>query len=124
MKKNMTSFLGGRRLRAGDTRLSPPRNGLTARLGPGGEALMPEDYDEPAGYGARDDFDEPDELDDLDDFDDDDDDEPAGPGRAWPAPGYPPGDPGYPPGGWHRGGGDGTRRGLAPGPTAGRGGGR
>ena len=72
---------------------------------------MPEDYDEPAGYGARDDFDEPDELDDLDDFDDDDDDEPAGPGRAWPAPGYPPGDPDYPPGGWHRGGGNGTRRG-------------
>lgn len=71
---------------------------------------MPEDYDESAGYGARDDFDEPDELDDLDDFEDDDGDETAGPGRAWPAPGYPPGDPGYPPGGWHRSG-NGTRRG-------------
>jgi hypothetical protein len=72
---------------------------------------MPEDYDEAAGYGARDDFDEPDEFDDLDDFDDDEDDEPAGPGRGWPAPGYPPGDPGYPPDGWHRGGGNGARRG-------------
>jgi hypothetical protein len=75
---------------------------------------MPEDYDEHAGYGARDDFDEPedfDDLDDLDDFDDDDDDEPDGPVPAWPSPGYPPGDPGYPPGGWHRGGGNGTRRG-------------
>jgi Domain of unknown function (DUF5666) len=71
---------------------------------------MPEDYDEHAGYGARDDFDEPDEFDDLDDFDDDDD-EPAGPGRGWPAPGYPPGDPGSPPNGRHRGGGNGTRRG-------------
>jgi hypothetical protein len=69
---------------------------------------MPEDYDKPAGYGARDDFDEPDEFDDLDDFDDDDG-EPAGPGHGWP--GYPPGDPGYPPGGWHRGGGNATRRG-------------
>jgi hypothetical protein len=72
---------------------------------------MPEDYDEHAGYGARDDFDEPDEFDDLDGFDDDDDDEPDGPVPAWTAPGYPPGDPGYPPGGWHRGGGNGTRRG-------------
>jgi hypothetical protein len=67
---------------------------------------MPEDYDEP------------DEFDDLDDFDDDDGEEPDGPGGAWPAPGYPPGapgyppgDPGYPPDGWHRGGGNGTRRG-------------
>src|ERR1700734_2589976 len=111
MKKNMASFLGRRRLRAGDTGCHRRATGGREGLGPGGEALMPEDYDEPAGYGARDDFDEPDELDDLDDFDDDDDDEPAGPGRAWPAPGYPPGDPGYPPGGWHPGGGNGTRRG-------------
>jgi hypothetical protein len=72
---------------------------------------MPEDYDEPADYGARDDFDEPDELEDLNDFEDDDGDEPAGPGHSWPAPGYPPGDPGYPPGGWHRNGGNGSRRG-------------
>src|ERR1700733_2594700 len=102
MKKNMASLLGRRRLRAGDPWCPPRATGGREGLGPGGEAFMPEDYDEPAGYGARDDFDEPDELDDLDDFDDDDDDEPAGPGRAWPAPGYPPGDPDYPPGGWHR----------------------
>ena len=67
---------------------------------------MPEDHDERAGYGERDDFDEPDEYDDLDDFDDD---EPGGPGPAWPAPGYPPGAPGDPPNGWRRGGG--ARRG-------------
>ena len=84
---------------------------------------MPEDHDERAGFGAHDDFDQPDEFDDVDDvdefddvddFDDDEDqdeDEPDGPGRGWPAPGYPPGDPGYPPGGWHRGGGNGARRG-------------
>ena len=82
---------------------------------------MPENHDERAGHGARDEFDEPDEfddLDDLDDFEDDDEDEPGGPGRAWPAPGYPPGDPGYPPGGWHRGGGNGARRGWLLGLTA------
>jgi hypothetical protein len=50
---------------------------------------MPEDHDERAGHGERDDFD------DFDDFDDD------GPGRHWPAPGFPPGDP---PGGWPRAG--------------------
>jgi hypothetical protein len=75
---------------------------------------MPEDHDERAGYGARDDFDEPDEFDDLDDLEDEDDedeDEPDGPRRAWPAPGYPPGDPGYPPAGWQRGGGNVVRRG-------------
>jgi hypothetical protein len=79
---------------------------------------MPEDHEDRAGHGARDDYDEPDEfdefddLDDLDDFEDDEEeDEPGGPGRHWPAPGYPPGDPGYPPGGWHRGGGNGARRG-------------
>ena len=82
---------------------------------------MPEDHEERAGHGARDDYDEPDEfddLDDLDDFEDDEEDEPGGPGRHWPAPGYPPGDPGYPPGdpgyppgGGHRGGGNGARRG-------------
>jgi hypothetical protein len=74
---------------------------------------MPEDHDERASYGERDDFDEAGEFDEFDDLDeaDDDEDEPDGPGRAWPAPGYPPGDPGYPPGGWHRGGGNGARRG-------------
>ena len=69
---------------------------------------MPEEHDERAGYGERDDFDDVDDLaddefddvDEPDDFDDDDD----GPGRHWPAPGYPPGAPGEPPGGWHRGG--------------------
>ena len=72
---------------------------------------MPEEHDERAGYGERDDFDDVDDLaddefddvdepDDFDDLDDDDD----GPGRHWPAPGYPPGAPGEPPGGWHRGG--------------------
>ena len=66
---------------------------------------MPEDHDERAGFGAHDDFDQSDEFDDLDDFDEDDDeDEPDGPGRGWPAPGYPPGDPGYPPAGQRRGG--------------------
>jgi hypothetical protein len=67
---------------------------------------MPEEHDERAGYGARDDFDELDDFDDdefdnddePDDFDDDDDDD--GPGRHWPAPGFPPGPPGDPPGGW------------------------
>ena len=82
---------------------------------------MPEEHDERAGYGERDDFDDVDDLaddefddvdepDDFDDFDDDDD----GPGRHWPAPGYPPGAPGEPPGGWHRGapwGGGAARRG-------------
>jgi hypothetical protein len=72
---------------------------------------MPEDYDERASHGARDELDQPGEYDDLDDFDDDGSGEPAGPGRAWPAPGYPPGDPGYPPDGWRRGGGNGRRRG-------------
>jgi hypothetical protein len=52
---------------------------------------MPEEHDERAGYGERDDFD------DFDDFDDDD-----GPGPRWPAPGFPPGTPGEPPGGWQR----------------------
>jgi len=72
---------------------------------------MPEEHDERAGYGERDEFDDVDDLaddefddvdepDDFDDLDDDDD----GPGRHWPAPGYPPGAPGEPPGGWHRGG--------------------
>jgi hypothetical protein len=69
---------------------------------------MPEDHDERAGFGAHDDFDQPDEFDDLDELDDfdedDDEDEPDGPGRGWPAPGYPPGDPGYPPAGQRRGG--------------------
>jgi Domain of unknown function (DUF5666) len=74
---------------------------------------MPEDDDEGAGGGARDEFDEPDDLDDVDAIDDIDDfdDEPDGWARGWPAPGYPPADPGYPPGRWHRGGGTGARRG-------------
>ena len=78
---------------------------------------MPEEHDERAGYGERDDFDDVDDLaddefddvdepDDFDDFDDDDD----GPGRHWPAPGYPPGAPGEPPGGWPRAWGGGAAR--------------
>jgi len=78
---------------------------------------MPEEHDERAGYGERDDFDDVDDLaddefddvdepDDFDDFDDDDD----GPGRHWPAPGYPPGAPGDPPGGWPRARGGGAAR--------------
>ncbi len=70
---------------------------------------MPEEHDERAGHGERDDFDDEefdddefDDLDDFDDFDDDDDDDDDGPGPRWPAPGFPPGAPGEPPGGWQR----------------------
>jgi hypothetical protein len=70
---------------------------------------MPEEHDERAAHGERDDFDDFDdeEFDDYgepDDFDDLDDDDDDGPGPHWPAPGFPPGAPGEPPGGWHRGG--------------------
>jgi len=49
---------------------------------------MPEEHDERADFGEPDDFTEADEFDDLNDLDDD---EPGDAGRAWPAPGYPPG---------------------------------
>lgn len=71
---------------------------------------MPEEHDKRADFGEPDDFTEADEFDDLDDLDDDD--EPGDTGRAWPAPGYPPGGYPDPPGGWRRNGGDRTRRGL------------
>ena len=70
---------------------------------------MPEEHDERADFGEPDDFTEADEFDDLNDLDDD---EPGDAGRAWPAPGYPPGGYPDPPGGWRRGGGDRLRRGL------------
>jgi hypothetical protein len=72
---------------------------------------MPEEHDKRADFGKPDDFAEADEFDDLDDLDDLDD-EPDDTGRAWPAPGYPPGGYPDPPGGWRRNGGDRTRRGL------------
>src|SRR5580693_1912578 len=109
MKKNMPSFLGRRRLRAGDTSCNQRATGTAEGLPRGGEALMPEEHDERAAHGERGDFDDFDdeEFDDYgepDDFDDLDDDDDDGPGPHWPAPGFPPGTPGEPPGGWHRSG--------------------
>src|SRR5580704_4490407 len=98
VKKNMPSFLGRRRLRAGDTSCNRGATGTAEGLPRGGEALMPEEHDERAAHGERGDFDDFDDFDDEefddygepDDFDDlDDDDDDDGPGPHWPAPGFP-----------------------------------
>src|SRR6185312_13160899 len=118
----MATVLGSARFHRGDTRSASHVLSVSRRLGDvtamqpsggqavprGGEALMPEEHDERADFGEPDDFTEADEFDDLNDLDDD---KPGDAGRAWPAPGYPPGGYPDPPGGWRRGGGDRLRRG-------------
>jgi hypothetical protein len=113
-KKNMPPVLGRNGLQGRDTWCNRHATRRTGSLPHGGEAPMPEDHGESAGFDERSGRDQPDEFDDLDDFDvldEFDEDEAGGMGRAWPGSGYPP--TGYPiAGGARRGPGGQARRGL------------
>src|ERR1700722_2147580 len=101
----MPPVLGRNGLQGRDTWCNRRATGRTGGLPHGGEAPMPEDHGESAGFDERSGRDRPDDFDDFDEGD------AGGTGRAWPGSGFPP--TGYPiAGGAGRRPGGQARRGL------------